>query len=39
MPFFVEMGFAITEEQEHLICEAPAKRYLMEKLLRVANAA
>ena len=39
MPFFVEMGFTITEEQEHLICEAPAKRYLMEKLLRVANAA
>ena len=39
MPFFVGMGFTITEEQEHLICDAPAKRYLMQKSLLGANAA
>ena len=32
-PFFLKMGFYITEEQENVICGNPAQRYLMRKNL------
>jgi putative acetyltransferase len=31
--FFLKMGFVITEERSRIICDAPAKNFMMEKML------
>jgi ribosomal protein S18 acetylase RimI-like enzyme len=33
-PFFSAKGFEVTDERENIVCEAPAKQYLMRKLLK-----
>ena len=32
-PFFAAKGFQVTEERENIVCDAPAKQYLMRKEL------
>ena len=36
-PFFKAKGFQVTGERENIVCEAPAKQYLMAKTLSVIS--
>ncbi len=37
LPFFLSRGFVITRMEENIICDAPARRYLIRKLLPAAK--